>query len=458
MQTLGLVTVFLLTSLAQPAFAYLDPGSGSMLVAGLVGLIASLLFFLKGLYYKSRHTVFRMFGKTVQADQQRHELVFYSEGRQYWITFKPLIDELISRGERCLYLTSDDKDPGLLYASDLLSTKYIGSGTKAYAHMTVLEADVCAMTTPGLDVLQIKRSKGVGHYAHLIHAPTDVGTYKQYSFDYYDSILTSGEHQVRSLRKLEELRGTRRKLLRKSGCLYYDQMAKQLNEMGEQRYAGNEVIVLVAPTWGPNGLLRKFGARVLIPLLEKRWTVILRPHPQSYISERDMLDRLQEELREHSNLHWDDAPDGLRSMTRAHVMVSDLSGVVFDFAFVVEKPVITFKFELNKLGQESADLPWDLWELTVLEIIGPRITENDLPTLATIVEREVGKSDRKHLIRRLRDESVANFGCAAQHVASELLRIRDEVKTKQKNWQQSSAGTGSHLNHPVPKRMSNELA
>ena len=129
-------------------------------------------------------------------------------------------------------------------------------------------------------------------------------------------------------------------------------------------------IVLVAPTWGPNGLLRKFGARVLIPLLEKRWKVILRPHPQSYISERDMLDRLQEELREHSNLHWDDAPDGLRSMARAHVMVSDLSGVVFDFAFVVEKPVITFKFDTEQarsgvggiaLGPMGIDCPGYHW-------------------------------------------------------------------------------------------------
>jgi hypothetical protein len=74
-------------------------------------------------------------------------------------------------------LTSDEQDPGLLYSSELVSTRYIGVGTRAYAYLAVLEADVCAMTTPGLDVLQIKRSKGVKHYAHLIHAPTDVGLY-----------------------------------------------------------------------------------------------------------------------------------------------------------------------------------------------------------------------------------------------------------------------------------------
>jgi len=42
-----------------------------------------------------------------------------------------------------------------------VEAKYIGTGTKAYSYLRFLEADVCAMTTPGLDVLQIKRSKGV---------------------------------------------------------------------------------------------------------------------------------------------------------------------------------------------------------------------------------------------------------------------------------------------------------
>ena len=361
MQMLGLVIVFLLTSLAQPAFAYLDPGSGSMLVAGLVGLLASLLFFLKGLYYKSRRTVSGLLGKTAAHDRaNRHQLVFYSEGRQYWSTFKPVIDELVSRREGCVYLTSDEGDPGLLNSSELVSTKYIGAGTKAYAYLTVLEADVCAMTTPGLDVLQIKRSKGVKHYAYLTHAPTDLATYKQYAFDYYDSVLISGDHQGKSIRKLEELRGTRRKLLTKTGCLYYDEMEKQSKELRELRTmpdSEQRLSVLVAPTWGLNGLLRKFGTRILVPLLEKRWNLILRPHPQSATSEKEMLDSLRQELRQYDNLQWDHDRDGTQSMARADVMVSDLSGVAFDFAFVFEKPVITLQYDMNKLGLEAAICP-----------------------------------------------------------------------------------------------------
>jgi hypothetical protein len=423
-----LVTLHLLTTLLQPAFAYLDPGSGSMLVTGLAGLLTTLLFFLKGLYYKGRRILFGVVGKAAKNDETRHQMVFYSEGRHYWSTFKPIIDELICRGERCVYLTSDEEDPGLRHPSELVSAKCIGRGTKAYVYLTALEADLCAMTTPGLDVLHIRRSKGVKHYAHLIHAPTDVGIYKRYSFDYFDSIFISGDHQGKSLRKLEELRGTPRKILAKTGCLYYDEIWRQLKELDVTPAVGGPITVLVAPTWGLNGLLKKFGARVLMPLLKQKWNVIVRPHPQSYISEREMLDDLHEELKEYSNLQWDSNKDGTKSMVQANVMVSDFSGIVFDFAFLFEKPVITLKCDLTKLGLEAAELPWDPWELTVLDTIGPRVTENELAALPNIIEQEFGRSNRTQMIRRLRDESVANFACTARYVADELLRIRNDVQ------------------------------
>lgn len=426
----SLASLLLVTVLSGHAWAYLDPGSGSMLVAGIVGLLASLFFFLKGLYYKIRNLSFTPFVRTTREDTAKHRLVLYSEGRQYWTTFRPLIDELSRRNESCLYLTSDEQDPGLLYSSELVNTKYIGAGTKAYAYLAVLEADLCVMTTPGLDVLQIKRSRGVTHYTHIVHAPTDVGTYKEFSFDYYDSILTSGAHQSKSLRHLEAMRGTKPKRLREVGCLYYDEMQRRLSEIAINPQTDKKLTVLVAPTWGMNGLTQKFGTRLLVPLLDRQWEVILRPHPQSYISEKALLDRLRDELRSYTNLSWDNDSDGIESMARADVMVSDVSGIVFDFAFLFEKPVITLAYAIQKIGQEAANLPWDLWELTVLDTVGVRLPETDLNKLPSIVEQEAGTHTRQEAIRRLRDTSIANFGHAAKDAVSELLSIRDEAKSR----------------------------
>ena len=118
-------------------------------------------------------------------------------------------------------------------------------------------------------------------------------------------------------------------------------------------------------------------------------------------------------------------------MARANVMVSDLSGIVFDFVFLFERPVVTLRYDVNKIGLEVSDLPWDPWELAVLDTIGTRVDEDEVDGLPTVVEQELARSDRREKIRQLRDESVANFGHAAMDAADELMRIRDGFKIKQ---------------------------
>ena len=268
----------LLALYQPPVFAYLDPGTGSMLLSGIIGLLATALFTLKSIYYKVVGRVLALFG--VKVERKHRTFVFYSEGKTYWNSFQPILEALHQRGIHATYLTSSDDDPGLAFATEYIETIYIGCGNKAYTFMNLLEADLCIMTTPGLDVLQIKRSKGVKHYAHIVHAPTDIHLYKLFSFDYYDSVLCSGPQQINTLRQLEQLRNTPAKLLLQSGCTYYDGLVKQHQQLPPRENASDEQYhVLIAPTWGSNGLLRKYGLDLLLPPSESWFSAYHSPSP-----------------------------------------------------------------------------------------------------------------------------------------------------------------------------------
>ncbi len=155
-----------------------------------------------------------LFNKTQsQNTAGKKNFVFYSEGSQYWNVFKPVIDEFCRRGIKIYYYTSDEKDPGLKYDSEWIDSSFIGKGNKAFSKLNILEADICVMTTPGLDVYQLERSKGVKHYSHILHAVDDTTLYKLFSFDYFDFNLLTGEYQKTDIRKLEEKRGTKEKRL-----------------------------------------------------------------------------------------------------------------------------------------------------------------------------------------------------------------------------------------------------
>ena len=81
-------------------------------------------------------------------------------------------------------------------------------------------------------------------------------------------------------------------------------------------------------------------------------------------------------------------------------------------------------------GLEAKDLPWDPWELSVLDVVGTSIDEKGMSRLPDILKKEILKKEAGNAIRQLRDKSICNFACAAESVVNELMRLRQEVKLK----------------------------
>jgi hypothetical protein len=410
--------------LSSTALAYLDPGTGSMLLTTLVGLLATLFFFLRKIYYVGIRGVLAILGIRSRPIDT-HDIVIYSEGKQYWSTFKPLLDEFEKRKITILFLTSDPKDPVFqIKHSSYCQSKFIGTGNKAYTCLNFLEAKICIMTTPGLGVLQIKRSPGVKHYIHLVHAPGDIHTYKLYSFDYYDSFFASGPHQEKTLRELEKIRGTSAKQIVAVGCIYYDSLAKVVS----RPKMGKRLTVLVAPSWGKNGLIAKYGISLFKRLLDADINIILRPHPQSFISEPELIAKLEVSLNSYNNLTWDRENDGFGSMQKADFLISDFSAITLDFSFLFEKPVFTLEFEFNPLGYEADELPHLLaWEFSLFDQIGKKIKEDDLEGIVQILQSLQSDSFVK-TVRKIKKVGVYNFGKAAPVAVDNITRILKELE------------------------------
>ena len=341
------IFIFLITT---PLAAYIDPATGSMLFSALIGILASSYFLFKQIIIKLK---FFSPGES-RKKSSFHSIILYSEGAQYWYVFKPLLDGLTRSGESCAYFTSDESDPGLDYDSTLVTTRFIGTGNSAYMKLNMLEADICVTTTPGLDVLQFKRSKRVKHYSHIMHSLNNTSTYRLYGLDYYDSVLLNGPHQTGIIRELERVRGTKVKDLRIIGSTYLDVLAEKLPELPKGKE--KEFTVLLSPSWGPNGLLTKYGMDLLKPLGESGMKIILRPHPQSSISEQELLDSLKENLYTYKNIEWDFSKDNILTMSRANVMISDFSSIMFDFIFLFSRPVAVFNFSMDPRGFDLCDI------------------------------------------------------------------------------------------------------
>ena len=357
---------------------------------------------------------------------ESRKFVFYSEGATYWSTFKPVVDELLRRNQTFVFLSSDPADPGLALRDRGIFTVFIGSGAGAMMFLNMMSAGIVVMTTPNLQVLTIKRSPGVRHYVHILHAPTDVSLYRKYAFDHFDTVMCSGEHQIETIRKLEKIRDRPRKNLLRTGCPYMDYLAEQLEEQDIAGPGSGKPVILIAPTWGANGALRRFGMELLRPLLASGFEIIIRPHPQMFKSETRLIEGLKGHLEEDA-VSWDEQPSGLESMRRSDVLISDLSGIIFDYAFLLGKPVVSLDIDVVTEGREAEDLDSPPWEIGMREKLGALISESDLFRLPEIVMELMDDAGYENRMKEVRDESLFNFGRVGEVAADQLTGLLEEL-------------------------------
>ncbi|MGI6393558.1 MAG: CDP-glycerol glycerophosphotransferase family protein [bacterium] len=398
----------LIVMLPLPLFGYLDPGSGSMLFSAVVGIVATLFFVIKGAFFKILDIPSYISG-VKRSDKKKRSIVFYSEGPQYWNVFLPIIRELSERGVPLTYLSSKENDIGLKCNFPGVETKFIGEGNRAFFFLNTLSADLCIMTTPGLDVLQIKRSKGVKKYIHIPHS-TGGGCsgYATYGTDYYDAVLTGGDSDVEFIRELEQVRNLPAKDLTVIGCTYMDILREKV--LALPSLPSERITVLLSPTWGLHGLLRKYGEKILSYLTSfNEYNIIARPHPQGWISDKELLDDLKSKFPDSNHLFWDKAPDGIESMKKADIMISDFSGIIFDFILLFEKPVLAFKGNYDKRGHDSMDIKEDPWVLQAVEKTGISIEEKDIENLKELMSAKLlNSAEFKHHLEFIH-ESMDKF-------------------------------------------------
>ncbi len=351
---------FLAIVLITPAHAYLDPGTGSMLLSVIIALIASLIYSIKGFTFKIKSFTSMLFGKKVKKIDSNDDIVFYNEGEQYFTTFYPVLEECQKRGLNFTYLYSDEND-SVAKQLEGNDTHYIDKGNKAFFHLNTLQAKMCIMTTPGLDVLQIKRSKGVNHYCHLSHS-TGGCRYEVFGVDYFDSVLVPNKYDKEFIEKLEEKRNLPHKDIRIVGTPYLDFTLEQLSTINIDK--PKEKTILLSPTWGEHGLLNEYGSELLEVLLSnEKYTVIVRPHPQSIEYEVPMLENLKNKFKDKKNLQWDNESNGLVSMSKASIMISDFSGIILDYIFLFSKPVISLPSTIDLRGKDYIDKNINLWQI-----------------------------------------------------------------------------------------------
>lgn len=406
---------------------YIDPGTGSMLFTILIGVIGAGIYSLRMLLIKIR---FALSGGKVEENQSKIPFVIFSDDKRYWTIFEPICREMDKRGIDVVYMTASEDDLALQCSYEHIKAKYIGKENKAFAHLNFLNATIVLSTTPGLEVYQWKRSKGVDYYVHIPHAASEIILYRMFGIDYYDAILLSGEYQVKDIRNLEKLRGLPKKELVKVGIPYMDEMAKRLKNV--ESLGEHPRTVLLAPTWGPSGIFSVYGGKIIEELLKTGYHIIVRPHPQSFKSEKDMMDKLMREFPESEQLEWNSDNDNFEVLRRSDIMITDFSGVIFDFSLIYDKPVIYVNPQFDLSVYDAWWLKTPLWTLSALPRLGSELTEEKMGNIKEVIDSCLMDATYVKGRKEVKKETWEYVGEGAVRTVDYLLKKYEELTSREK--------------------------
>lgn len=402
-------------------FLYIDPGTGSMLFSILIGVVSTLFFFGQRLFMKLKF-IFNG-GKTVKINNSKIQYVIFSDHKRYWNVFKPICDEFEKRGINISYWTASPDDPGLKEQYKHVNAEFIGEGNKAFSRLNMMNAHICLSTTPGLDVYQWKRSKNVDKYVHIVHMANDASEYRMFGLDYYDSVLCSGNNQVEQIRKLENIRSLSHKDIAVVGCTYMDSLLTKRNELKSSERVKNQKTILLAPSWGKSAILSKYGNKIINSLISTGYKIVIRPHPQSFTAEAEMLKNMMSKYPSNANLEWNRDNDNFKVLSEADILITDFSGVIFDYALIFERPVIYADTKFDYSPYDAAWLDEPLWTFKVLPKIGVKLEEENISDIKKLIDSTISNPDFKKNLEEIRLECWENPGNSAKETVDYLTKL-----------------------------------
>lgn len=410
---------------------YIDPGTGALLFTTILGLVTSLSFVIMKALVKIKF--FFAAGGRVRSNQinmVKRDFVIFSDDKRYWNVFKPICDEFEKRQVECEYWTASEDDPALSEKYDYVKCCFIGKGGRAYARLNVMNAVICLATTPGLQVYQWKKSKNVAYYVHIMHAVAGLELYRMFGIDYFDAVLLSGGALEPELRELEKLRNLKPKEVAIVGSTYMDDLLKKHRDYRGSRIREDndpyKISVLVAPSWGGMSLFNRYGSELLRPLYKSDYNIVIRPHPQSYTSESELIYRLQKEFPEKNNWKWNRDNDNFIVLEESDILISDFSGIIFDYAFVFNKPIIFSNYDFDNSQYDACWFDHPTFMDRIQSGLGRSITHGDMPHICDVIQEMVSAKDLEQEKRTcVKGLCWENIGNAAETTVDWLIHKHD---------------------------------
>ena len=368
-----------------------------------------------------------------ELDLDERSIVFYSESSVILYPYvEEIIRELQNRDQKVCYLTSSKDDPILKNKNENVRVFYIGDSELEKMNFFLrLKAKMLIMTMPDLGSYHIKRSKEFPvHYIYTFHSMNSTHMeFQKGAFDEFDSIFCVGQYQIQELRATEKLYNLKRKNLVECGYGLLDKLIKLRSSFLEKKnlLKNNKKNILIAPSWGKQNLLESMGVELVKILLDAGYHVTVRPHPMTSKKSPKTIKQIKEKFEKNPDFLLDTNTSSFEQLFSSYALITDWSGIGYEYAFVCERPVIYVDVPKKSHNKEYEKIGLVPFEISIRDKIGEVISVQNIETIPDRIEFLYSNSNNfENKIQKIRNDAIFNIGESGKITASEIIRIISE--------------------------------
>ena len=385
--------------------------------------------FAKSIFNKEENDI----DKFNELDLDERSIVFYSESSVILYPYvEEIIKELEKRDQKICYVTSSKDDPIFKNENKNIRVFYIGDGYKRTKFFLGLKVKVLIMTMPDLGNYHIKRSKVFPvHYVYVFHTITSTHmVFQKSAFDHFDSIFCVGPYQIQELRATEQLYSLKQKNLVECGYGLIDKLIRSRSSLLQQQNflsKNNKKNVLIAPSWGKQNLLESTGIELIKILLDAGYHVTVRPHPMTVKKSSKLIKQIKEKFEKNPDFLLDTNTSSFDQLFSSYALITDWSGIGFEYAFVCERPVIYVDVPKKVYNKEYEKIGLEPFEISIRDKIGEIVSIQNIGTIPARIEFLYGHvTEFKSKIEKIHNNVIFNIGESGKVMANEIIRIINE--------------------------------
>jgi YidC/Oxa1 family membrane protein insertase len=205
-------------------------------------------------------------------------------------------------------------------------------------------------------------------------------------------------------------------------------MKKYTKKIGNINTDNNQTHILLAPSWGKNGLFETIIEDLLDVLLNSKCNVILRPHPMTLKLSKKKISSIKKLFSSNPNFKLELNLSNFDSLLFSDIMITDWSGVALEFAFAFEKPILYIDVPKKIRNPDYKDIPQIPIEESIREKIGKIIPPLEIKSIMTEIKILKQKSSEiKKNIKNIRQEEIFNIGSSDKKSAEYIIKLLNQM-------------------------------